>query len=368
VAVVGVGDIDGDGRKDIALSNNGLSWVRNLGGNAFGAGIDITSGRITYSSALQDIDQDGDLDIVRVSRENGDYQLQIARNSGGTSPSFVITDIAALGSAYSTGLAIGDTDQDGLTDIHLLSGDTTRQFMVFRGTLAGGFAGPTTLAAGLDLGTPVIGDIDDDGRPDVALTAMQQNKVLYLQNLGGGQFSALQEIANDVALNPFPGSVAIGDIDADGRVDLAFTERFGYRVAWSRNRQEDNITALTPPPNRTYLNGYPMVFDVFLGFNTNVNTTIGSPTLPVTIGAQVVQVPYVGQPNPNILRFQYQVQPTDVDLNGIDIANTLQLNGAVITDIYNRTIDSTFQQWAAVNTAGVLVNGGGAVCICRYAA
>jgi hypothetical protein len=53
----------------------------------------------------------------------------------------------------------------------------------------------------------------------------------------------MQEIANDVALNPYPGSVAIGDIDADTRPDLVFTERFGYRVAWAKNRSEDNITA-----------------------------------------------------------------------------------------------------------------------------
>jgi hypothetical protein len=52
------------------------------------------------------------------------------------------------------------------------------------------------------------------------------------------------------------------------------------------------------------------------------------------------------------------VQSTDLDLDGISIANSLQLNGAVITDIYSRTIDAPFLQWAAVDTTGVLVNGG----------
>lgn len=358
VQVVGVGDIDGDGRKDIALSNNGLSWIRNLGSGNFGSSIGITGGRITYSSELADLDQDGDLDIVRISNDNGDYQLQVARNSGGSNPSFVTSDIASLGTEYSTSLAIGDTNQDGFTDIHLLTGGTVRQIKVFHGTVSGSFGSPLVLGAGQDLGGLVIGDIDADGRPDLALTAMQQNKVLFLQNLGDGTYSIIQEIANDVALNPFPGSVAIGDIDADSRPDLVFTERFGYRVAWAKNRSEDNITALTPPLDRTYLNGFPMVFDVFLGFNAKVNTTSGSPTLPVTIGSQVVQVPFVGQPNANVLRFQYQVQSTDLDLDGIAIANSLQLNGAVITDIYSRTIDAPFLQWSAVDTTGVLVNGG----------
>jgi hypothetical protein len=146
VQVVGVGDIDGDGRKDIALSNNGLSWIRNLGSGNFGSSIGITGGRITYSSELADLDQDGDLDIVRISNDNGDYQLQVARNSGGSNPGFVTSDIGSLGTEYSTSLAIGDTNQDGFTDIHLLTGGTVRQIKVFHGTISGNFESPLVLA------------------------------------------------------------------------------------------------------------------------------------------------------------------------------------------------------------------------------
>jgi surface-anchored protein len=357
VGLVGVGDIDGDGRNDIVLTNNGLSWIRNLGTGTFGSAVDIFSGRITYASDLNDIDQDGDLDIVRVSNFNDEFQLQVSKNSGTSSPSFSTSDIATFGTESSNGLAIGDTNQDGFADIHLLKGSSNRQIIVLHGSLSGDFGSPMVLGSGPDLRGLVIGDLDDDGRPDLALTAMEQNKVQFLQNLGDGTYSELQEIASDIGLNPYPGSVAIGDIDSDSRMDLVFAERFGFRVAWARNRQEENITALTPPSDRTYLNGYPMVFDVFLGFNAKVNTSSGSPTLQVTIGSQVVQVPYVGQPNPNILRFQYQVEPTDIDLDGIEVSSSIQLNGALVTDIYSRPIDSAFLQLPMVDTTGVLVNG-----------
>jgi surface-anchored protein len=359
VGLTGVGDVDGDSLKDLVLSNDRLSWSRNQGDGTFAPIVTISTSGINYSSSLRDIDQDGDLDIVQATLANDDFKLQVFRNSGTTNPSFATEQVASFGSIWIGGITIGDTNEDGFADIHLLRDGSNRDILALHGTSTGTFLAPTVLGSGPDLTDLKIGDIDGDGRPDLALTAREQNKVHFAQNVGSGNFTALQEFTHDgSSLNPYPETVAIGDIDLDGRNDLVFSERFGTGIAWSRNRSEENITKLTPPASRTYLNGYPMTFDVFLGFNAQINTTGGSPTLPITIGSQVVQVPYVGQPNANVLRFRYQVQSTDLDLDGIQVATSVTLNGAVLTDVHNRSIDASFVQFAGVNTSGILVNGG----------
>jgi surface-anchored protein len=359
VGLTGVGDVDGDGLKDLVLSSDGQSWSRNFGGGTFGAATSISSGGVNYSSTLSDVDQDGDLDIVEAAYVDDEFKLRLFRNSGSLSPSFNAEVLETFGGESIGNLAIADTNADGFIDIHLIRGDSNRQVLALHGTTTGAFLPPTVLGSGPNLTDLKIGDIDGDGRADLALTAREQNMVHFAQNLGGGVFTELQQFSHDgSSLNPYPETVAIGDIDNDGRNDLVYSERFGNRIAWSRNRQEENITTLTPPGSRTYLNGYAMTFDVFLGFNAKLNTTNGSPTLPVTIGSQVISVPYIGQPNANVLRFRYQVQDTDVDLDGIDVATAIAMNGAILTDIHDRPIDPTFLQYAAVNTSDVLVNGG----------
>jgi hypothetical protein len=340
VGLTGVGDVDGDSLKDLVLSNDGLSWSRNQGDGTFATIVTISTSGINYSSSLRDIDQDGDLDIVQATLANDDFKLQVFRNSGTTNPSFATEQVASFGSIWIGGITIGDTNEDGFADIHLLRDGSNRDILALHGTSTGTFLAPIVLGSGPDLTDLKIGDIDGDGRPDLALTAMEQNQVHFAQNLGSGVFTALQEFTHDgSSLNPYPEAVAIGDIDRDGRNDLVFSERFGTGIAWSRNRSEENITTLTPPASRTYLNGYPMTFDVFLGFNVKLNTSGGSPTLPITIGSQAIQVPFVGQPNANTLRFRYQVKSTDVDLDGIQVANSVVLNGATVTDIHDRLLD-----------------------------
>lgn len=360
VTLTGVADVDRDGLNDLVVSAGGVSYSRNLGNGSFAPVTDILSGGTTWSSALADVDRDGDLDVVRAYEEDGVFKLQLLRNSGASVVSFAVEELALFGQNSLGSIVIGDTDQDGHADIHLLRRTSSgAEISALRGTASAAFLAPVVLGSAPGLTDLKIGDIDGDGRPDLALAARDRNQVLFAQNLGSGVFTDLQEFATDgVYLNPGHEAVAVGDIDGDGRNDLVYMERFAKRIAWSRSRQGENITELKVPVSRSYLNGYPMTFDVFLGFNVRLNTAGGSPTLPVTIGSQIIQVPLVGQPNANTLRFRHLVQSTDVDLDGIQVANSAALNGATITDVHGLPLASSFLQFSSVDTTGIRVNGG----------
>src|SRR6185369_17807434 len=81
-----------------------------------------------------------------------------------------------------------------------------------------------------------IGDLSNDGKPDLAVAYSQDSSqfLSILQQSGGGSFNA----ASDIFLDPSDrgdflhsaSSVAIGSLDADGRLDLAVSLRFENSV------------------------------------------------------------------------------------------------------------------------------------------
>src|SRR6266550_690309 len=89
------------------------------------------------------------------------------------------------------------------------------------GTVDRGFGGALFPAAQFEVGTQpvsvVIGDVNGDGKPDLAVANSSSNSVSVLLGNGDGTFVAKV----DYGTGNSPQSVAIGDVSGDGKPDLA---------------------------------------------------------------------------------------------------------------------------------------------------
>jgi len=145
--------------------------------------------------------------------------ITFRQGHGGRSP---LTILETIGS----GCAIFDYDGDGHADI-LLVGPTgassTGHCALYHNNGNGTF---TDVTAGSGLEQPgmytgcAVGDVDNDGRPDLLLTGY--GVVRLFRNLGGGKFEDITRGSGLEASSPaaWATSAAFADIDHDGLLDL----------------------------------------------------------------------------------------------------------------------------------------------------
>ncbi|MER6202906.1 FG-GAP-like repeat-containing protein [Streptomyces sp. NPDC001586] len=145
----------------------------------------------------------------------------------------------------SSAVAIGDLDNDGTPD--LVTAIRTEGLGVFLGSGGGSFGAVTKYAAPLTstslfLGSAVIQDVNGDGHKDVISQDARGNVALVWLGDGSGALGA----GAAVQLNPTPGcdttgdnpcvvrfptGVAVGDFDEDGKPDLATSNANTNNVA-----------------------------------------------------------------------------------------------------------------------------------------
>lgn len=248
---VSVSDIDGDGKPDLILfsvDNNTLSVLRNtsvkgsITASSFAPPVDFATGNTPASLVVGDLDGDGKPDVAVVN--SADSTISIYRNTstlGAISFALPVTFAAPSGSSQ---LVIGDMDGDGKPDLVVLSsvytnGDNTNTYVntisVFRNNSTGGVINSSSFAPGVAIcattGTDVedlaISDIDGDGKPDIVASLYILGEVLILRNtstvgtINSNSFAApLYFNTRNQPTVVFPFSVSIGDLDEDGKPDL----------------------------------------------------------------------------------------------------------------------------------------------------
>jgi hypothetical protein len=248
-------DFDGDGDLDLAVAVFGYArgqvlWLENLGQGQF-LDHELLSAAGTIHVPLADYDGDGDIDIAAIVSQD-DEELWCFENLGKGSfrPRRLWYSVNFnIGSA---GLISDDLDRDGDPDLILPVGDNlevAHSFPLdFHGCLwfenTGGWSfTPHRIAEYGGTYAAAAGDLDGDGDRDVALVSMFNNwddrrnaSVVWLENDGSQHFHPWQidtEPTHRVTL-------AVGDIDGDGRADLLTGglhligpfDRLGRITAW----------------------------------------------------------------------------------------------------------------------------------------
>jgi hypothetical protein len=251
---VAVGDFNGDGKQDIAVANSDTNTVsvllnngdsasnpqRGFGINAApigdipqdysnGPNTEYTVGKNPGSLVVGDFNGDGNPDLALVNAGDNTLSVLLGNGSGGFSAP---TTISIPGSGEISAIVVGgfihDFNHPSKQDLAVVSAIANAPGFVSiledNGNglpVGGGFTMPEQYSVGVNPISAVVGDFNGDGFPDLAVL----NK-----GIQGGTFASvsvlLQEngtfFSTDVqyTLAAFPYSLAVGDFNGDGHLDI----------------------------------------------------------------------------------------------------------------------------------------------------
>jgi hypothetical protein len=230
---VAVSDVNGDGRPDLVTANYGSKNTSVLLGNGNGTfqpQKTFVSGYGSIFVAVSDVNGDGKPDLLVANYgtyegvsyggsntiPNGTTVSVLLGNGNGT---FQAQPLVTTGTCPRS-VAVSDVNGDGRPDL-VVANLRSNTVSVLLGNGNGTFRAQQTLATGAKPFSVTVADLNGDGRPDLAVANQYGFNVSVLLGNGNGTFQAQQTFAAD----SFPASVVVSDVNGDGRPDLVVANR-----------------------------------------------------------------------------------------------------------------------------------------------
>ncbi len=219
------GDVNGDGVGDLITNDffDSIALLPGIGDGSFGAAIPLFPGFLIPE--LHDLDGDGDLDLFLLSAiACGFYYTQVEIRLNDGQGGFVAgPPLFSVGQEHLVADVTGDSLPD-IISVETYAGVAT----LWVGAGGGTFAQPTPLYAQLSfLSGLAVGDWDGDGDTDIALKDGTDLVALLSDGLGGFSPPITTASTNFATL------ISVGDLDGDGDDDLLHSDVTGLVVLLS---------------------------------------------------------------------------------------------------------------------------------------
>jgi uncharacterized repeat protein (TIGR01451 family) len=219
------GDLNGDGKPDLAITDSGSNTVSILlgtGSGTFGSTVNYVVGSFPRAITIADMNNDGKPDLVIVNVGSNNVSILLGNGNG----TFASASTFSVGT-QPEGLVADDFNGDGNIDL-AVGYYSSNSLSIFLGNGTGALqsATPVTLGGSGNL-FMLSGDFNGDGKADLAVPIYGSTVISILLGNGDGTFQA----GVSYGIDSSPTSVGAGDFNGDGILDLAVSNNYSGNVS-----------------------------------------------------------------------------------------------------------------------------------------